>query len=460
MSIAEFSATIRSHAYIDFFNRVSTDVVLKTGVEEIRATKETAEKTSFYITEQTIGDIIAKLSGTSATPEQVNAVFAKLQKVSYSDVNKGMGTRKGIKISEPYIKGNALYYPRMSFKTITRILDEGFSDILAEAKKKDPKISIGKFFQKGHVFGIFPKAVSDVADRLARNSTMDERGRTFLLNVLRDLAAELERQDLETSNLQNSSYTLYSKYQKSKNKFLVEMQLAEVNQTSGRAQSGISKALRKFFNKGTLPLGGPEGLKFGTGEGEQLLKKIISTRGSPSMIELMTAAIVDTLSDKKASTKVYSIPKTAVKRAVAKVNVSEAKKAIKSDKQKVSEMIRKVKAIPSIHAKESDVFSIETFLKDNINATVEKNMGTGASTRLLNYRTGRFSDSVTIEAVTQGRTGMLSVFYNYMRYPYATFSEGGKQQYPRTRDPKILISTSIRELVQSRGITKLRSILV
>ena len=55
---------------------------------------------------------------------------------------------------------------------------------------------------------------------------------------------------------------------------------------------------------------------------------------------------------------------------------------------------------------------------------------------------------------------MITAFYNYMRNPYATFSEGGKQELPRSRNPKLLISRSIREVAAQAKITRLRAVLI
>lgn len=86
-------------------------------------------------------------------------------------------------------------------------------------------------------------------------------------------------------------------------------------------------------------------------------------------------------------------------------------------------------------------------------------MGTGTSNNILNYRTGRFAESARVERLTQGREGTITAYYNYMRYPYATFSAGGRQEFPRSRDPKLLISKSIREILQEQMITRMRAVL-
>jgi hypothetical protein len=55
---------------------------------------------------------------------------------------------------------------------------------------------------------------------------------------------------------------------------------------------------------------------------------------------------------------------------------------------------------------------------------------------------------------------MISAFYTYMRNPYGTFSEGGDQQYPKSRDPKILIGNSIKEIAATLVGNRLRAVLI
>jgi hypothetical protein len=87
-------------------------------------------------------------------------------------------------------------------------------------------------------------------------------------------------------------------------------------------------------------------------------------------------------------------------------------------------------------------------------------MGRGDRRDVLNLRSGRFAESVRVEKLTQGREGTVTAYYNYMRNPYATFSAGGRQEQPRSRDPKLLISRSIREVAIQAKITRLRAVLV
>jgi hypothetical protein len=89
---------------------------------------------------------------------------------------------------------------------------------------------------------------------------------------------------------------------------------------------------------------------------------------------------------------------------------------------------------------------------------IKKNMGRGERRDILNLRSGRFAESVKVERLSESREGMITAFYTYMKNPYATFSAGGRQDLPRSRDPKLLISKSIRELLQQQVANRLRAV--
>jgi hypothetical protein len=109
---------------------------------------------------------------------------------------------------------------------------------------------------------------------------------------------------------------------------------------------------------------------------------------------------------------------------------------------------------------ESSLINLKNLLDSNLVQTVKQNMGAGNRRDVLNLRSGRFAESVRVERLTQGRSGMVTAYYNYMRNPYGTFSQGGRQERPRSRDPKLLISKSIREVAAQAKITRLRAVLV
>jgi len=85
-------------------------------------------------------------------------------------------------------------------------------------------------------------------------------------------------------------------------------------------------------------------------------------------------------------------------------------------------------------------------------------MGTGSEHRVLNYRSGRLANSAQVERLSESRQGMITAFYTYMKNPYATFSDGGRQSSPKSRDPKLLIAKSIRDIAGTQVANRLRSI--
>lgn len=99
-------------------------------------------------------------------------------------------------------------------------------------------------------------------------------------------------------------------------------------------------------------------------------------------------------------------------------------------------------------------------INSSLHDQIKRNMGTGNRKDVLNYRTGRFAQSAKVEQMSESRQGMITAFYSYMKNPYATFSRGGRQDRPYTRDPKTLISKSIRELAGQQVANRMRAVLI
>lgn len=102
--------------------------------------------------------------------------------------------------------------------------------------------------------------------------------------------------------------------------------------------------------------------------------------------------------------------------------------------------------------------SLVSILNLKLADQIRSNMGTGNSRTILNYRSGRFANSAQVVRVSESRQGLITAFYTYMKNPYATFSAGGRQELPKSRDPKLLISKSIRELVQGQMTARMRAV--
>lgn len=102
--------------------------------------------------------------------------------------------------------------------------------------------------------------------------------------------------------------------------------------------------------------------------------------------------------------------------------------------------------------------NLQFLLNAGLAQRIKQNMGTGNAKNVLNYRTGRFANSAKVERITQSRDGMLSAFYSYMKYPYQTFEPGFRQGNPSSRDPKLLISKSIREIASAAVQNRMRAV--
>jgi hypothetical protein len=106
----------------------------------------------------------------------------------------------------------------------------------------------------------------------------------------------------------------------------------------------------------------------------------------------------------------------------------------------------------------SNLTNLQNLINQQLQDVISANMGDGNSRNVLNYRTGRLASSAKVEYMSESRAGMITAFYSYMKNPYATFSDGGKQSSPKSRDPKLLISKSIREIAATQVGNRLRAV--
>lgn len=149
----------------------------------------------------------------------------------------------------------------------------------------------------------------------------------------------------------------------------------------------------------------------------------------------------------------------------SKISLDVGKIPKKGSKVSISSSTLNISKVPSNVVKSTtlskySLTSLQALLDAQLQHVISANMGDGSSKRLLNYRTGRFAASAKVERLSMSKEGAITAFYSYMRNPYGTFSEGGAQQYPKTRDPKLLISQSIREIAATKVANRLRAVLV
>lgn len=172
---------------------------------------------------------------------------------------------------------------------------------------------------------------------------------------------------------------------------------------------------------------------------------------SNTMLEDIEQAIVSILKTGKANLKRHTTKKsnTPKKQLAKKQNLPA--------KQKITGKTKAPKETPQTSV---NLISLQNLLNSQLQDVISANMGDGSSRSLLNYRTGRFASTAEVKRLSISREGMITAFYDYMKNPYATFSTGGKQEYPRSRDPKLLISRSIRQIAAEVVNNRLRAVLV
>lgn len=138
----------------------------------------------------------------------------------------------------------------------------------------------------------------------------------------------------------------------------------------------------------------------------------------------------------------------------SRVKVAQAK--LPKPKQSSTKSTHKLKS--NANTPTLNLTNLQNLLNTRLHDQIRANMGTGQSRNVLNYRSGRLAQSAKVERLSESRAGMITAFYTYMKYPYATFSAGGLQQYPKSRDPKLLIAKSIREIAGTTVANRMRAV--
>lgn len=179
------------------------------------------------------------------------------------------------------------------------------------------------------------------------------------------------------------------------------------------------------------------------------LKSVIANiHFSRSLTEEIEYRVVSALTGKKApnTTKKVSAPNIEIKAELA--NLPKSALGLKVPKA------RKTSAAPL------SLVKLKNLINAKLMRQIDSNMGNGNRKDILNFRTGRFAASANVEGLTVSRLRQISAFYTYMKNPYQTFEPGFNQGSPKTRNPKLLISKSIREIAASIVTNKLRTVLV
>lgn len=193
-------------------------------------------------------------------------------------------------------------------------------------------------------------------------------------------------------------------------------------------------------------------------QSQKTFNELISSRGSDSLLEHYTNMIVQQLDPKRKVNKSTTTAKAT--RKLKKANAPKVKNKLNKLKTDLSSLTVNITRTQKPAQDVLDLTSLQVLLNNRLVDQVKQNMGSGNRRDVLNLRSGRFAESVRVERLSESRAGMITAFYTYMKNPYATFSDGGRQQYPRSRDPKLLIAKSIREIAAEQVANRLRAVVV
>lgn len=173
--------------------------------------------------------------------------------------------------------------------------------------------------------------------------------------------------------------------------------------------------------------------------------KLVNMSGSLSLKDVIEVTLMDTVAgtkkkkNRKVSRSVKGKPDYSRKTAKSKENKS-SKPSVKTTNPSGGSFKGALKNTPDNTVSLPKIFAI---LTSRINEVVAKNMGSPA----LNYRTGRFANSVKIVDILPTAQGYPSVAYTYMRNPYQVFEKSSGSRFASVdRDPRKLIDYSIREI--------------
>jgi hypothetical protein len=472
MSAAEFSAALKNKAIASWFanekaggGSASKDKreayalenvnVLVNPVKIYRSGEQTSEKTSFVITKDTVKDLIVQFHGIASNAPELDEL-TNIYFNSFKAKNVGVRvTRRKITVGKDL---PAVFFPNISFESITNLVNS-----VLNIKEKE----LQKYYEKGHVVGLTTELLQETSDRLRAVDTTGATGKSFLLNQLDNVIAYYKRLDLASANLQPAKdIKLYSTYEKrasrkSGAKYLVELQTVDANQGSAKEIQATLGSIRKLFGSSNLSekaiIELIDNLKDKVSD-PKFAADLVEMRSSPSMKTLITDMLLSVLDgksfDKEYSSKnvligVKKLPKVDTRelRAEAKKKIAEAKAA----KAKIIKPVKTRVVTPNL-------INLQNLINQQLQDVISANMGDGNSRNVLNYRTGRLASSAKVEYMSESRAGLITAFYSYMKNPYATFSDGGKQSSPKSRDPKLLISKSIREIAATQVGNRLRAV--
>jgi hypothetical protein len=299
---------------------------------------------------------------------------------------------------------------------------EDFLDILESEiirpsnTSKDGEVNVGA---AGQAFNL---------EHLKGKSNIQDFINDSIFEALKDVYDDTKvSQELE-DELKNLGFNNILKVIKNAEKGIIEVFIGSqiLNALESKKEKAIKAKLEKDLKKAIKKLEGIENLSGSDSLAEGVRKKYIKASVKP--FEKVKSK------DLKVTSEDYMIKESRPEVRTKKVKVTRVKaRGVPLKKKKPATRKAQGSNISS--------FALIGIINDRLPETLQRNMQSPA----LNYRTGRFANSVRVLDAAQTRQGYTSFGYTYQKSPYQTFERGYGQGTP-DRDPRRLIDRSIREI--------------
>jgi hypothetical protein len=480
MSAPEFKSLFDSPVFKHWFNKGLSKTTNGKGIGYdtfIHQTRDTSKK----FIDNTMVDFVLSKERLSAMLGSVSAneIFSNV-----SSSGGGVFSSQGIEYSKSTSGQEVLTIKDLKFSTLNNTVSKILAGIANDPNIPD-KLKSARTAQgidRGHVFGFGNTLLMRTKDELSKVSSYDnsfsKEQLEALGNVMEALVDILEEYDISTSDIKDLGTDMYAKYRKTSNNWLIEWQATEDNSDSGR------KVGRLLGRTNTSTLTGIRGVFTGKATAEVVSKfvqqfidesvsapdssklALLNQRASPSMKDMIVDKIMSTITGNRSNlSKEYSGGIKLPTIPILKVQgANKANSAIKKQKTEVKKLVKAIGIAKArlnyAAAPQQNLTSLQALLDRHLQDVISANMGDGSARNVLNYRTGRFAASAKVERLSQSRQGAITAFYTYAKNPYQTFQPGFAQGSPKTRDPKILISGSIREIAATIVGNNLRAVLI
>jgi len=241
-------------------------------------------------------------------------------------------------------------------------------------------------------------------------------------------------------------------------KISVFPQYAKDNQKIGR---NIEQAIGKHFDKRSNSfasflqrwLSGVDPFAGKNSELSARLPKLPDFEGSPPITYLTGQVIYENLQFGKSKPRKYAgraksaKPKVGTGKPRPKTSTATIADFGKAEAARLKKLAR---------TKQQPIVNIIAIINSRLAENIRANMGRSGG---LTYRTGRLARSAKVLNGVRDKDGNIRLDYTYLKNPYQTF-EVGYAKGTAARDPRSLISGSIREIAASIVLQKLRVVRV